>query len=241
MAGHPTRPASLGRFRQSGTGYRPAMTLPLEAEATRVQTMAFGELTIAYDERVLRPRPWTADQSSWAAELQSTAPDGPVLELCSGAGQIGLLAVLHTGRELVCVDLNPVACDFARRNAEAAGLASRVEVRAGRLETALRPAERFPLVIADPPWVRRDDVATYPEDPLLAIDGGADGLDVARACLEVAARHLLPGGSALVQLGTRMQVARIEDDLTGGQVLVVREVRDGERGVLVRVERMDVD
>ncbi len=217
------------------------MTLPLEADATDVQTMAFGELTIAYDERVLRPRPWTADQSHWAAELLSTAPGGPVLELCSGAGQIGLLAVLHTGRELVCVDLDPVAGDFTRRNAEAAGVASRVEVRTGRLESAVRPEERFPLVIADPPWVRRADVGTYPEDPLLAIDGGADGLDVARACLDVAARHLLPGGSALVQLGNRTQVARIEDELAGDLVLAVREVRDGERGVVVRVERTDVD
>lgn len=213
------------------------MTLPLETDATSVQTMAFGELTIAFDDRVLRPRPWTADQSRWAEELLSTAPDGPVLELCSGAGQIGLLAVLRTGRPLVCVDLDPVACDFARRNAEAAGLASLVDARLGGLETALRPGERFPLVIADPPWVQRAHLETYPEDPLLAIDGGADGLDVARACLEVAARHLLPGGSALVQLGTRTQAAKVEDELADDDVLVVREVRDGKRGVLVRVQR----
>ena len=89
----------------------------------------FGSLTIAFDDRVLRPRGWTTAQSEWAAELMLTAPGGPVLELCSGAGHIGLLAVAGSGRSLVCVDANPVACDYARANALQAGLAELVEVR----------------------------------------------------------------------------------------------------------------
>ena len=64
------------------------------------ERMAFGGLTIAYDDRVLRPREWTTAQSDWAAELMVTAPGGPVLELCSGAGHIGLLAVAASGRRL---------------------------------------------------------------------------------------------------------------------------------------------
>ena len=143
---------------------------------------------------MLEPRAWTAAQSRWAAELAAAAPDGPMLELCAGAGHIGLLAVALTGRPLVCVDLNPVACDFARHNAAAAGLAHLVEVREGRLEEAVGADERFAVVIADPPWVPRAETGRFPEDPLIAIDGGDDGLDVARACVAVADRHLLPGG-----------------------------------------------
>ena len=65
------------------------MTQPTQT----IRTMTFGDLEIAYDDRVLTPRPWTALQSEWAAELLESAPAGPVLELCAGAGQIGLLAV----------------------------------------------------------------------------------------------------------------------------------------------------
>jgi methylase of polypeptide subunit release factors len=205
------------------------------------ETMAFGELQIAFDERVLRPRPWTVDQSAWAVELLRTAPDGPLLELCSGAGQIGLLAVARSRRPLVCVDVNPVACAFNRRNAEAAGLSDLVEVREGLLEESVRPDERFALVIADPPWVRHTDTGTYPEDPLVAIDGGDDGLDVAWACLRVAARHLLPGGSAVLQLGTLEQAGQVRDGLTSFPGLAQVEVRRGERGVLLRVNRVDPD
>jgi release factor glutamine methyltransferase len=199
------------------------------------EEMDFGRLRIAFDDRVLRPRPWTAAQSEWAAEILDSAPAGVVLELCSGAGQIGLLAVADTDRRLVCVDLNPVACDFARHNAAVAGLGDRVDVREGAMDDTLRDSERFALVVADPPWVRRADTGRYPEDPVLAIDGGDDGLDVAWACVDVARLHLLPGGSLLLQIGTVEQVEalryRLRDD-----VLQVTEVRRAERGVLVRLD-----
>jgi release factor glutamine methyltransferase len=200
--------------------------------------LAFGPLTIAFDERVLRPREWTAAQSARAAELMATAPPGPVLELCSGAGHIGLLAVLVSSRPLVCVDASAVACDYARANAVAAGIADRVEVREGRLETAVRDDELFPVVIADPPWVPAADTGRFPEDPLTAIDGGADGLDVARACLAVVDRHLAPGGSAVLQVGTTAQVDVLasEPSFAEGRLAVV-EVRQEERGVLVRIDR----
>jgi methylase of polypeptide subunit release factors len=200
--------------------------------------VSFGPLSITFDDRVLRPRGWTVAQSEWAADLMRTAPDGPVLELCAGAGHIGLAAVAATARRLVCVDSNPVACDFARGNALASGMADRVEVRESRLEDALAPGERFPVVIADPPWVPRDQTGTFPEDPLTAIDGGHDGLDVARACLEVIAAHLAEGGSAILQLGTAAQADLLRDEpgVADGR-LVVTEVRQHVRGVLVRIDR----
>jgi methylase of polypeptide subunit release factors len=200
----------------------------------------FGSLTIAFDDRVLRPRGWTTAQSEWAAELMLTAPGGPVLELCSGAGHIGLLAVASSGRSLVCVDANPVACDYARANALQAGLAELVEVRESRLEEALAPDERFPVIIADPPWVPREQTTRFPEDPLTAIDGGDDGLDGARACLSVIEAHLAPGGSAVLQIGDRAQtdVLRAEPCFADGRLAMV-EVRQEERGVLVRIDHAD--
>ncbi|NYE36772.1 release factor glutamine methyltransferase [Nocardioides cavernae] len=197
-----------------------------------------GSLDIAFDDRVLRPREWTAAQSAWAADLMATTPGGTVLELCAGAGHIGLLAVAANGRRLVCVDASPVACDYARVNAVANGLAERVEVRESRLEEALADDERFPVVIADPPWVPREQTTRYPQDPLTAIDGGDDGLDVARACLEVIDRHLAPGGSAVLQVGTRAQtdLLREEPCVAEGRLAMV-EVRQHVRGVLARIDR----
>ena len=204
--------------------------------ATR--TMRFGSLQIRYDDRVLEPRPWTTAQSAWAAELIEQAPEGDVLELCTGAGHIGLLAIAGSDRRLVAVDASPTAAEHAADNAAAAGLAGQVEVRLGQLDEVLDADERFAVVIADPPWVPRAETGRFPQDPLLAIDGGDDGLDVARLCLEVISHHLVPGGAAVLQLGTLEQVSALGDRDAEGGVLRTGEVRKHDGGVLVRLDRM---
>ncbi len=173
------------------------------------ESLRFEGLTIEHDARVLTPRPWTQRQSRWAAELAAAAPPGPLLELCSGAGHIGLAAAHLSGRATVCVDVDPAACYFTRLNAVGAGLDQRVEVRESRLEDALRPGEQFALAIADPPWVRSDGVDVHPDDPLRAIDGGSDGLDLARACVRACEGHLPEGASLLLQLGDEAQADAI--------------------------------
>jgi release factor glutamine methyltransferase len=197
--------------------------------------LRFGTLDITYDARVLEPRPWTAEQSRWAAELLADLPPGPVLELCSGAGHIGLLTAALSRRPLVAVDIDPAACAFARRNATRAGL--HVDVREGPMDRVLAAGESFVLVTADPPWVRRADTGRFPEDPLLAIDGGVDGLDLARRCLGVADAHLTDSGSVLLQLGTEAQVAEIAAWAREHSRLRVVESRPyGARGTVVRLD-----
>jgi methylase of polypeptide subunit release factors len=199
----------------------------------------FGDLAIEYDDRVLTPREWTRQESEWAAALSPGVPAGPILELCSGAGHIGLLALAEIrrageDRSLVCVDVAPGARELTLRNAAAAGLAPAVDARCADLRSALGPEERFPLVIADPPWVPRAQTLRFPQDPLLAIDGGEDGLAVARECVQVLGRHLARGGAAVLQLGSAAQADAPTPSLDLAR-LAVGEVRTGERGVLVRV------
>lgn len=200
-------------------------------------TLEFGGLQIDFDDRLLRPREWTTAQSWWAASLLSDVPDGEVLELCSGAGQIGLLAVASSERRLVCVDVSPVAASYTLSNAATAGMSDRVSVRTGRICDVLERGETFPLIIADPPWVPRSQTERFPEDPLLAIDGGDDGLDVVHECVRAISAHLAPGGVALIQLGTNEQAEAVAEVLEGSG-LRTGEVREyGDRGVLLRIDR----
>jgi methylase of polypeptide subunit release factors len=198
-------------------------------------SLIFAGLSIAFDDRVLRPRAWTEAQARWAAALLSELPDGPVLELCSGAGHIGLAAVAGTGRRLVCVDMNPVAVEYNRSNARSAGLDSLVEVRQGRIGEVLGPDEEFPLVIADPPWVLSAETRRFPEDPRTAIDGGTDGLRVALECAEAIDRHLADGGAALLQLGSVDQVAALMSKAS--ESLRVLETRQFDGGVVAHLVR----
>ena len=199
--------------------------------------ITFHGLTIHYNGEVLEPRPWTEAQSAWAAELLNDAPEGAVLELCAGVGHIGLGAIRDSSRHLVMVDFNPVAQRFAQENAEANGLASRVEFRLARMEEALASNERFGLVIADPPWVPSAETSKFPADPLTAIDGGDDGLDLARTCVDLIDRHLADDGSALLQLGNNAQVELIAEYAAQRGSMNVAETRTFNDGVLVRLTR----
>jgi methylase of polypeptide subunit release factors len=188
--------------------------LPPEAtSSSEPGHIVFGPLTLTFDETCLTPRPWTLEQSRWVAEV-GDVPDGPVLELCAGVGQIGLVAALLTGRRLVQVDSNPGACRWARINADRAGLGDRVEIREGDLGHAVASGEQFAIIVADPPYVPTHEVAHF-DDPVVAIDGGDDGLDTAWRCMELAGEHLAPGGLLSLQLRGRAQAASLVDAYLG--------------------------
>jgi len=205
------------------------------------QSCVFGPITVEYDARVLVPRPWTLAQSEWAAELARRGEAGEaLLELCAGAGHIGLAAAVLADRDLVQVELDPVAAGYAAANARRAGWHDRVEIRNTPLQTAVRPDETFRIVIADPPYLTHDATARWPEDPLLAIDGGADGMDVIRACLRVAAEHLTSDGCLLLQVAGARQAEQVGQALSAEPHWALRagELRavDPARAVL-RIDR----
>ena len=116
------------------------------------RTATFGTLSIDFDDRVLEPRPWTAAQSTWAADLMRGAPAGPVLEVCAGAGHIGLLAIAPRAAAAGQRRPRPGGVRLHQGERRRAGLADRVEVREGRAGRraragrALRADHRRPAV-----------------------------------------------------------------------------------------------
>lgn len=194
-------------------------------------SLDFAGATIQYDARVLEPRDWTVAQAAWVATLADDAPPGAILELCSGAGHLGIVAARDSGRPLVQVDANPVACRYAAHNAQAAGVVA--DVRCERMDEAAISRRSFPLVLADPPWVRRTEIGRFPEDPVEAIDGGDDGTELAAVCLTVAAHALLPGGHLVLQVGDETQLAALRSHpaVVAGDLELV-EHRTYPRGLL---------
>ena len=217
---------------RGGCGYPGRVTVAPPRAPT--QTCRFGPIEVSYDDRVLEPRPWTLVQSRWAAELAAKAGPGPLLELCAGAGHIGLAAAVLAGRDLVQVEVDAWAAAYAAANAHAAGWADRVQVRVGALDDVVAAGERFPVVIADPPYLRSADVSRFPEDPRLAIDGGPDGLAVVRQCLAAGARTLPSGGPLVLQVAGPRQAEEVAT--TAGRAGLEAEalrVVDDERAVVL--------
>lgn len=89
---------------------------------------SFAALNLTTDDPLVKPRSWTAAQSAWG-EFLLGAPPGRVLELCAGAGHIGLAAVYDTDRRLVTVDRERTTAARIHADAEMLGVTERVEMR----------------------------------------------------------------------------------------------------------------
>jgi release factor glutamine methyltransferase len=131
-----------------------------------------------------------------------------IVDLCCGTGALGLaVAAGLTGQtELHAADLDPAAVACARRNVEPAGGHVYVGDLFGALPEGLRG--RVGTLICNAPYVPSGDVAFLPaeardHEPLVALDGGLDGLTVLRRAAAGAPAWLAPGGVLLVETSDR--------------------------------------
>jgi ribosomal protein L3 glutamine methyltransferase len=128
-----------------------------------------------------------------------------VLDLCAGAGSLAILAARTFPHAAIdAVDLSQDALDLARRNVEAKGLAGRIRLIAGDLFDPVR-GETYDLILSNPPYVDAQTMAALPpehrHEPVLALAGGDDGLDVVRRILSGARDALAEDGALLCEVG----------------------------------------
>ncbi|TFV83219.1 putative protein N(5)-glutamine methyltransferase [Blastococcus sp. CT_GayMR16] len=195
----------------------------------------FGGLRIAVAPGVFVPRRRTELLVEEAVGLARRG--AVVVDLCCGSGALGVaVATAVDGVELHAADVDPTAVACARSNvAELGGLAYD-----GDLYEALPPAlrGRVDLLLANVPYVPTDAIALMPPEARLhearvALDGGADGLDVARRVIAAAPEWLAPGGSLLFETSEDQVPAAVATVAAAG--LRARVVTDDERGATVVV------
>ncbi|MFH8705471.1 putative protein N(5)-glutamine methyltransferase [Streptomyces rubrogriseus] len=165
----------------------------------------FSGLRIAIAPGVFVPRRRT---EFLVSEALAHAPHAHVVvDLCCGSGAVGAaLATALDRPEVHAADVDPAAVRCARGNlAEAGG-----RVYAGDLFDALPDIlrGRVDILAANVPYVPTGEVALLPaeardHEPLVALDGGTDGLDVLRRVAAAAPGWLAPGGCLLVETSER--------------------------------------
>jgi release factor glutamine methyltransferase len=183
--------------------YRAFVKRRAEGEPTAYLTGAkeFYGRAFHVDPRALIPRPET--ELVVEAALAALPEGGTALDLCSGSGCIGItLALERPSARVVLADLDAPALALARDNAERLG--AKVELARGDLFAALPAGSRYDVVAANPPYVPTRELAglarELAHEPRLALDGGVDGLLVARRLVAEAPRWLAPGGTLVVEM-----------------------------------------
>lgn len=194
---------------------RRAAGLPLEHI---VGWAEFASLRIAVDPGVFVPRRRTEFLVREAVALGRAG--AVVVDLCCGSGAVGAaLAAALDGVELHAADLDPAAVRCARRNLAPVG----GHVYEGDLFAALpaRLRGRVDVLAANVPYVPTDSLGLLPaeardHEARIALDGGADGLDVLRRVAAEARDWLAPGGALLVETSERQAPHAVEIVRGGG-------------------------
>ncbi|MGE0797974.1 MAG: 50S ribosomal protein L3 N(5)-glutamine methyltransferase [Lautropia sp.] len=170
------------------------------------------------DARALVPRSPIAEVlvngllDGWLSPaLQSAAEPGPtpvarILDLCTGGGSLAIIAAdRFPGAAVTGADLSADALALAADNVGDYALGERVRLRHGDLFAALDAADRFDLIVCNPPYVNADSIARLPAEyraePGGALAGGADGMDLIARILAGAAAHLQPDGLLVLEIG----------------------------------------
>ncbi len=166
----------------------------------------FWTLNLTVTPDTLDPRP---DTETLIEAAVAAIPDRKtpltVLDLGTGTGAL-LIALLSEYPEAtgIGVDLSPAALAVAKSNAEAHGVGARAAFRQGSWADGV--AGPFDLIVSNPPYIEQADLPGLPpevreHDPMLALDGGADGLDAYRAIVPVLSRLMTDSSLAILEIG----------------------------------------
>ncbi len=150
---------------------------------------------------VLVPRPETELVAE--AAIAALPADGALLDLCTGSGCIAAsVALARPDARVVATELSPEALAVARENGTALG--ARVEWLEGDLDGPVAAGERFDVIVSNPPYVPAGEIEGLSREvrrePRMALDGGADGLDVVRRIVGCAPSRLRREGLLVMEM-----------------------------------------
>jgi release factor glutamine methyltransferase len=172
----------------------------------------FFSLEFSVNRDVLIPRP---DTETLVENVLQTVRHQPglesprVLDLCTGSGCVACAIAKNLKSAMVwAIDISPNAAEVAKKNVEQLGLTDRVTIEVGDLFDPIKTlvdARPFDLIVGNPPYISTDqlpglDKSVREYEPMLALDGGVDGLVIHRRILAKAPDHLMPGGMVFLEI-----------------------------------------
>ncbi len=194
----------------------------------------FYGYTIKVDERVLIPRPETEILCEQA--IKCVFDGAEVLDLCTGSGAIAITVNKETGAKVVAVDISSDAILLAQENANKNQ--AKVEFIQSDMFSNLTD-RKFDLIISNPPYIRSSDILNLQDEvknyePILALDGGEDGLDFYRFIANNVLNYLNKNGIVLLECGYD-QAKDVAELFNGFDVEIIKDYSGIER--IVKAKR----
>jgi len=212
----------------------------------------FWSIDFEVDPRVLIPRPETellVEQGLSIISKISFKRTLSILEIGTGSGVIAIaLAKEMKNVFLVATDISRDALILAKENAKSAGVLDRIKFVNGDLFGPLRPSKErniFDLILSNPPYIIRRKISTLPKEvkdhePIIALDGGEDGLAFYGRIIPEAPFYLREGGWLLLEVA--LGQSRIVSEMIegGGHFFKPESIPDlSGIGRVVKAQKME--
>ena len=205
----------------------------------------FYGLLFEVSKDVLIPRPETellVDTVITKAKLL-TKNEITIVDVGTGSGAIAIsLAVNIPNSNVIAVDISKSALEIADENRRTHGMYSRVKLRLGNL---LEPVtDNIDILVSNPPYIRKDRLDFLQDEvlkePLMALDGGADGLTLIKELLSQARDKMASTSVILFEIDSDQGIEAAEISKSyfpNGEVTVLRDLSNDDRAVLIELNK----
>ncbi|MBQ3415599.1 MAG: peptide chain release factor N(5)-glutamine methyltransferase [Clostridia bacterium] len=204
----------------------------------------FMKMNFYVDENVLIPRQDTEILVEEVMKIAKINHSKKILDLCTGSGAIGIsIAKYMPEAEIIAIDISPKALMVAKKNAKINNVENQITFMKSDLFEQIKNI-KFDIIVSNPPYIKKEEIKKLnkevQKEPIIALDGGMDGLDFYRKIVKNSYLYLKYGGYLALEIGfdEREEVEKLiknekqyvntysKKDLYGNDRIVITKVGD---------------
>ena len=202
----------------------------------------FMKMGFFVNENVLIPRQDTEVLVEEAINLAKKINATNILDLCTGSGIIGISIAKYIEKvQITSTDVSPKAIQIAKKNANINNVENKITFIESNLFENIGDI-KFDMIISNPPYIKKDIIKNLSKqvqnEPMIALNGGIDGLDFYRKIIKQAYKYLKFGGYLCLEIGYDQKedvIKLMEKEGIFNNIYSKKDLYDKDRVVIAQI------